>query len=80
MFKQSIASGFKDTTRVAQSNPQWGVDICRGNTAAIREGLVAAKQDIERLLALLDEGESSELFAQFRRAQSIQESLRSEDL
>ncbi|NBV41927.1 prephenate dehydrogenase/arogenate dehydrogenase family protein [bacterium] len=43
-FFQVTSSGFRDTTRVADSDPQWGADVLLGNATHIRDGIATARQ------------------------------------
>ncbi len=46
-FDQVVSSGFRDTTRVAGSSPDWGTDVCLGN----RKTLIAALESTSIQLA-----------------------------
>jgi prephenate dehydrogenase len=57
LFAKIAASGFRDTTRVAGSDPAWGADVLIGNGAVVQEGIGAARQlldEVERLVAAED--------------------------
>ncbi len=54
------AGGFRDMTRVASSNPEIWVDVCRENSAAIADALEALS---DRLLDLRDRVSSGDLDA-----------------
>ena len=35
IFKALLGPGFKDTTRISASSPDWGVDVCRNNISNV---------------------------------------------
>ncbi len=52
ILKEMISSGFKDTTRVAASSPEWGAQICLTNA----KNLLGAIQNIKAHLRILENG------------------------
>lgn len=54
-FQKTISSGFRDSTRVAESDPSWGRDICLMNRSVIRTALNTAKDEINYLLDQMDQ-------------------------
>ena len=49
-----VGPGLRDTTRVAAHDPDWGVDVCRENTAAIATGLQGIRDELDHVLAMLE--------------------------
>jgi arogenate dehydrogenase (NADP+) len=43
LFSKIVASGFKDTTRVSASDPEWGADVLMGNRETVFAGIESAK-------------------------------------
>ena len=49
LVKQSYGPGFKDSTRVASSAPNWGVDVCKHNKSAVLNGITAVITYLETI-------------------------------
>ncbi len=47
LFKELIGPGFKDTTRVAASSPEWGYDVCQHNIKNLHSLLTSLESNIE---------------------------------
>ena len=62
------ATGFRDFTRLASSDPEMWRDICLGNAAALRRELSAYRAELDRLDALLVSADGDGLTALFERA------------
>ena len=62
------AGGFRDFTRIASSDPVMWRDICTGNKDAITRVLKQYRNDLDRIIDLIAEGEVEELEETFRRA------------
>jgi len=62
------ASGFRDFTRLASSDPEMWRDICLGNVDALRNELFAYRSEIDRLDALLGSADGAGLAALFQSA------------
>ncbi|MDQ6917709.1 MAG: prephenate dehydrogenase/arogenate dehydrogenase family protein [Pseudomonadota bacterium] len=62
------ASGFRDFTRLASSDPEMWRDICLANASALRTELSAYRSELDRLDALLAAADGSGLAALFERA------------
>lgn len=62
------AGGFRDMTRIASSQPEMWVDICRENSSAITDRLRAFAGEIERVATLIDGGVSGDLTRFFEEA------------
>jgi prephenate dehydrogenase len=62
------ATGFRDFTRLASSDPEMWRDICLGNAAALRRELSAYRAELDRLDALLVSADGDGLVALFERA------------
>jgi prephenate dehydrogenase len=67
------ASGFRDFTRLASSDPEMWRDICIANAAALRQELTVFREQLGRLESLLaasDGGALAALFAKARQARN----------
>jgi prephenate dehydrogenase len=62
------ATGFRDFTRLASSDPEMWRDICLGNATALRRELSAYRAELDRLDALLLSADADGLIALFERA------------
>jgi prephenate dehydrogenase len=62
------ASGFRDFTRLASSDPEMWRDICLANASSLREELSAYRSELERLDALLESSDGAGLGELFERA------------
>lgn len=77
------AGGFRDTTRIAASNPQVWLDICLDNDKAILNALESFKSELERITTMLEERDESSLrekLEEGRRARIDLPSLLKKDL
>ena len=57
-LSEVIASGFRDTTRVSQSNLDWGRDICQHNREFLLKNLSVIKQHLDILIDVIDSSDS----------------------
>ena len=57
-LKSVLASGFKDTTRIAASDPNWALDLCEHNQEAILAGLERIKTVLEQLTDAISCGDT----------------------
>ena len=62
------ASGFRDFTRLASSDPEMWRDICLANREAVRRELAAYRTELERIDRLLAAGDGETLSALFAAA------------
>jgi prephenate dehydrogenase len=62
------ASGFRDFTRLASSDPEMWRDICLANREAVRRELAAYRTELERIDRLLAAGDGKALSALFATA------------
>ena len=62
------ATGFRDFTRLASSDPEMWRDVCLGNATALRRELSAYRAELDRLDALLVSVDGDGLIALFERA------------
>jgi prephenate dehydrogenase len=62
------ATGFRDFTRLASSDPEMWRDVCLGNATALRRELSAYRAELDRLDALLVSADGNGLIAFFERA------------
>lgn len=70
------AAGFKDTTRIAASDPEVWRDICITNKKEILRTLERYERRLLRLKALIKKGRAEELYKEFAKSKSIREKLR----
>jgi len=64
------ATGFRDFTRLASSDPEMWRDVCLGNATALRCELSAYRAELDRLDALLVSADGDGLVALFERARA----------
>jgi len=69
------AGGFRDMTRVAASNPDIWVDVCRDNADAISAALGSFIERLETLRELLKRGDEDQLRSLFTQARSSRRGL-----
>ena len=69
------SSGFKDTTRIAASDPDIWRDICVTNRKQILKALERYERNIVRLKKLIKDGSSSQLRKEFERSKARREKL-----
>lgn len=69
------ASGFRDFTRIAASDPTMWRDVCLHNKDAILEMLGRFTEDLIALQRQIRWGEGDKLFEQFTRTRSIRRSI-----
>ena len=62
------ATGFRDFTRLASSDPEMWRDVCLGNATALRRELAAYRAELDRLDTLLLSADGDGLMALFERA------------
>ena len=74
-FKQIISSGFRDTTRVASSAPEWGSDVCTQNNANLIESIQLLKDQLSQLEAKLKTNDPEALTGYFESIKSFRELL-----
>ena len=70
LFKKTISSGFRDTTRVTTSDPKWGEAVCKANHKVIQKSLLSVKNEIDKILSLMDET-SDQLFTYLKNSSDI---------
>jgi prephenate dehydrogenase len=69
------ARGFKDTTRIAASDPDMWRDILLDNRQAVQASLVAFRGALDDLEALVDAGDAAALTAYLARVKAVRERL-----
>lgn len=69
------AGGFRDLTRIAASNPEIWVDICRENARAISEALGRFTDQLLTLRDLVERGDDTELRRTFAEARTARRGL-----
>lgn len=65
------ASGFRDFTRIAASNPEMWRDICVGNRAALMAELQAYIAELNRISSALAAGDAAQLEETFHAAREL---------
>ncbi len=70
------ASGFRDTTRLAGSDPRMMLDILLTNQSAVLSQLEQYKEDLQALIRLLKNGEEAALYSWLEAAQQAYTSYR----
>ncbi len=73
-----VGNGFRDMTRIAAGNPEMWRDITQTNRAAIANGLVAVKDQLDLFLAALAAGDGSTLADLFEAGKAAREKVLSE--
>jgi len=69
------ASGFRDFTRLAASDPTMWRDVCLNNKDAILEMLARFSEDLSALQRAIRWGDGDKLFDMFERTRSIRRSI-----
>ncbi len=69
------AGGFRDTTRVAGSNPELWVDICLANKKRLKEAILRFQKQMDALCALLEGNKRDQLLEWLRKAQTCREQI-----
>ena len=69
------ARGFKDTTRVAASDPRVWCEIFQENRPALGAALAAFRQALDHLEALVDGGDAERLEAELGRIRALRQGL-----
>ena len=67
---QFAASGFRDFTRIASSNPRMWTDICLANRQQIVELLISYQNELGELVRLLEGNQSDALYESFSSARN----------
>ncbi|MCP4050086.1 MAG: prephenate dehydrogenase [bacterium] len=53
-FKQVVSSGYRDTTRVASADPDWGTSVCNFNSRNILKAIKKTRANLSRLEKLIE--------------------------
>ncbi|WP_283679803.1 prephenate dehydrogenase/arogenate dehydrogenase family protein [Lentilactobacillus sp. Marseille-Q4993] len=72
---QAAAGGFKDTTRIAASNPQVWTDILLTNRDQVLDGLKDYQQELAKLSQLIEDGNEIELTKYLDQAKTIRQEI-----
>ncbi len=72
---ECAATGFRDTTRIAGSDPVIWRDICLANRDALAAVLRQYKDDLEALTAAIEKGDGEWLLETFTRAKHTRDTL-----
>ncbi|MES2770489.1 MAG: prephenate dehydrogenase dimerization domain-containing protein, partial [Pseudomonadota bacterium] len=75
---QFAASGFRDFTRIAASEPEMWRDICLANRVPLLEELDAYRAQLEQLRNALQEGDGERLSATFTQARGARRAWNAE--
>lgn len=70
------ASGFRDTTRIAQGDPKLWLDIVRTNRIFLVSELNRFTKKIDRLIRMLKQDQKKKLLAELTRAKKIRSQIR----
>jgi prephenate dehydrogenase len=70
-YFRHAASGFRDFTRLAGSDPEMWRDICIANCAALRRELAAYRVELDRIDRLLAANDGAALMALFAAARDV---------
>lgn len=70
-----VASGFRDTTRIAASDPLMWRDILTANKKAILKGLKGFNAALERWQTLIEKGDEERLLQELEKLQAKREKL-----
>ncbi|MBF0623368.1 MAG: prephenate dehydrogenase/arogenate dehydrogenase family protein [Magnetococcales bacterium] len=73
------ASGFRDFTRIASSDPTMWRDICLENRDAILDVLARFRDDLDKLTKRVKEGDADGLFGIFARSKSTRDRIMEEN-
>lgn len=79
-FADFCGSGFKDTTRVASGSPEMWRDIVATNSVPIIDGVRALKEELDRLIELLEERDPDSIEAWLRDAAQKRDAVLAKDL
>ncbi|MFH1576502.1 MAG: prephenate dehydrogenase/arogenate dehydrogenase family protein [Candidatus Margulisiibacteriota bacterium] len=74
-MKLCVASGFRDTTRIASGDPILGVDMFTTNKKAVLQTLSAFKKALSHLEKLIKEGDADEIEKELERAKNFRDLL-----
>ena len=74
-FFEIAGRGFKDTTRIAASDPQMWREIFQENRAGLREALGAFRAALDELERLIDAGDASAIEAALDRIRRVREAV-----
>jgi prephenate dehydrogenase len=74
-LKSIIGPGFKDTTRIASSSPEWGVEVLLSNKEFILDDLKRVQADTELLKLLLENNDTEGLHSFLTTRKTIRDSL-----
>jgi len=73
--KTGYASGFKDVSRLAESNPEWGKAICEHNRSSILQTLETLQHQLAFLKSKLEEDELETLLTLYQSASKIRKTI-----
>ncbi len=70
-----VGPGFRDSTRVASGNPQWGASICKSNSAHLQSLLVTLSTAIDTLSTAIADGDAHAIETYFKGIKHYRDSL-----
>ncbi len=73
--KELAATGFKSTTRVGESDPQWGLEIASTNKPAILKELNSLQKNLNILKKYISTGNKKQLLKILKNARNIRRSI-----
>jgi prephenate dehydrogenase len=73
--KKLAASGFRSTTRVAESDPVWGLDIAKTNKKALLRQLSVLQKNLKAFKALIAEDRYAEILKLLKTNREVRRSI-----
>ena len=75
LFKSILGPGFKDTTRIAASSPEWGYEVAKNNSEHVNELLDLFSENITDFKELLNHKTDEHLMTFFKDMKKIKDIL-----
>jgi prephenate dehydrogenase len=75
LFKSVIGPGFKDTTRVAGSSPEWAVSVCKENSAHLSDLLRVFETHFDQLKEKISQVDEDQLDTFFTEVRNLRQFL-----
>ncbi|MBT6120514.1 prephenate dehydrogenase [bacterium] len=74
-ISQVFGPGFRDTSRVAESDPSWGVDVCSTNKKALLQLIPSVIKKLTHMHTLIENGDMKELKTVLRQNKDVRHQL-----
>ncbi len=74
LAQQLASSGWQDTTRVGGGNPELGVCLAQYNREPLLQGLYVYRQELNRIIALIEQQNLAALTAYLQHSQAVRHS------